>query len=202
MYCGDMARPTGTGGRAKELSKLEIQRVDQMLIGTTHEHRNRCLLYLCLGGGFRISEAVGLKVRDVSNGSIRPQVVLKKHSTKSKRSRTVFLSRQAQQQLKAYLATMTDAAPDAPLFPTQKKPRESMSPNVAVQTLKKMFLRAGIDDASSHSLRRTHANSLRRNGVDLKIIKEQLGHSSLQVTDRYFEVDPVEASKAVEGLRF
>ena len=57
-------------------------------------------------------------------------------------------------------------------------------------------------NASSHSLRRTHANTLRRTGVDLKVIQEQLGHSSLAVTERYFEVDPIEQQRAIEQLRF
>jgi len=40
------------------------------------------------------------------------------------------------------------------------------------------------------------------NGVDLKVIQEQLGNSSLAVTERYFSVDPLEAQRAVEQLRF
>lgn len=43
---------------------------------------------------------------------------------------------------------------------------------------------------------------LRRQGVDLMIIKEQLGHSSLATTQRYFGVDPLEAKLAVDKLKF
>lgn len=68
--------------------------------------------------------------------------------------------------------------------------------------LDKMFLDAGVANASSHSLRRTHANTLRRNGADLMIIKEQLGHSSLAITRRYLIADPVEVQNAVDQLKF
>jgi len=77
-----------------------------------------------------------------------------------------------------------------------------MNTTWAIQLLDKMFKDAGVANASSHSLRRTHANTLRRNGVDLMIIKEQLGHSSLATTQRYFKADPAEVQKAVDGLRF
>jgi site-specific recombinase XerD len=59
-----------------------------------------------------------------------------------------------------------------------------------------------VANASSHSLRRTHANTLRRNGADLMIIKEQLGHASLAITQRYFETDPMEVQAAVDTLKF
>ena len=32
--------------------------------------------------------------------------------------------------------------------------------------------------------------------------RRQLGHSSLAITERYFDVDPLEAQRAVEQLRF
>lgn len=197
-----MARPIGSGGQAKNLTPDEIKRVDKMLTGTTHELRNRALLYLGLGGGFRIAEMVGLKVVDVKNGKVRDHVVLDGTRTKNGRSRTVFLSEQAQAHLKKYLDSRADLQPEQPLFPSQKDRNKPITANAAVQMLANIFKASGIDHASSHSMRRTHANSLRRNGVDLKIIKEQLGHSSLAVTDRYFSVDPVEAAQAVAGLRF
>jgi len=199
-------RPRGTGGKAKELTPEEIHRIDRLLEGTRHEKRNRALFYLGLGTGMRISEIVGLEVEDVlSRGRVRNRIVLEKHSTKSKRSRTVAVSRQAVQHLQTYLKARfpTLSRASGPLFPSQKKPKQPMSSTNAILTLKRMFAAAGVaSKASSHSLRRTHANTLRRNGVDLKVIQEQLGHSSLAITDRYFQVDPLEAQRAVEMLRF
>ena len=39
-------------------------------------------------------------------------------------------------------------------------------------------------------------------GIDLKVIQQQLGHSSLAITERYFQVDPIEHQRAIEQLRF
>jgi integrase/recombinase XerD len=197
-------RPKGTGGKAEELTSDEIHRIDKCLTGTRHEHRNRALFYLGLGSGMRVSELAGLRVRDVApHGQVLSRVILEKHSTKSGKSRTVAISKQAIKRLGVYLEQRSlPIDPDAPLFPSQKRPTLSLSPTNAVMALKKMFLDAGVANASSHSLRRTHANTLRRHGADLMIIKEQLGHSSLSTTQRYFQTDPIEVQEAVNRLNF
>ena len=89
-------RPRGTGGKAEELTPAEIRRIDKCLTGTRHELRNRALFYLGLGSGMRIGELVALAVKDVApHGKVLSRIVLEKHITKAKKSRTVALSRQA-----------------------------------------------------------------------------------------------------------
>jgi len=184
------------------------------------ENADRAIFYLGLGSGMRISEIIGLEVGDVADRHrVRGRIVLEhpaprlrgararhkspKHSTKSGRSRTVAVSKQAVKHLQDYLDSRGPSlAPTEPLFPSQTRPRRPMTSTNAIMILKRMFQVAGVENASSHSLRRTHANTLRRNGVDLKVIQEQLGHSSLAITERYFQVDPLEAQRAVEQLRF
>jgi site-specific recombinase XerD len=197
-------RPKGTGGLAKEFSGQEIQRIDKCLVGTLFEHRNRALFYLGLGTGMRIAEICGLCVRDVAPfGKVVRQIVLERHSTKSRKSRTVYVSRQAVTHLRTYLDERELLEnKDGPLFPSRSRRGQSISANSATQTLSDVFKRAGVEHVSSHSLRRTHANTLRRNGTDLKIIQEQLGHASLATTERYFLVDPLEMSRAVDKLWF
>jgi len=196
-------RKKGSGGKAEELSKGDVKRIDKLLTGERHELRNRALLYLGLGSGMRISEMVGLKVGAVApHGKVVDRVILEKHSTKSKKSRTVAISRQAVKHLSVYLESRCMPGQEEPLFPSQKHPRRPMNTSWAIQLLQKMFQDAKVSNASSHSLRRTHANTLRRNGVDMMIIKEQLGHSSLATTQRYFQTDPVEVQAAVSGLKF
>lgn len=203
-----MPRAKGTGGRAKELTKEEIRRIDRCLVGLAREHRNRALFFLGLGSGMRISEICQLKVGEVARRDrsgvwqVEDLISLEKHSTKSKRSRIVYLSKQAQKYLGEYLNQGPDCLPGRALFPSIMKPGEPIQSNTAIKLLKSMFQRANVSHASSHSLRRTHANTLRRAGVDLKIIQEQLGHSSLATTERYFRVDPIEARAAVQKLRF
>lgn len=198
-----MTRPKGTGGKARALTRDEIRRIDKCLTGTTHEQRNRLLLYLGLGSGLRIAEMIQLTVGDVAPfGGVVDQVLLEKHSTKSRRSRTVHLSPQAVHYLKNYLEHLGDVSASSPMFPSQKHPLKALTPNAAVKVLTRMFAAAAVAGTSSHSLRRTHANELRRTGADLKLIQEQLGHASLATTERYFEVDPLEKQAALAKLKF
>ena len=197
-------RPKGTGGKAKELTKDEIRRIDRCLGGTFYEVRNRALFFLGLGSGMRISEICGLRMVDIApHGKVLDQVVLEKHSTKSKRSRTVYLSKQAITTVQEYIDVLEgELTEETPLFPCRSNPREPMASSSGSFVIKRMFEVAGVANASSHSLRRTHANMLRRHGADLKIIQQQLGHSSLATTERYFRIDPLEIGRAVERLKF
>lgn len=84
-----MARPQGTGGKARPLTRDEVERIDKCLSGTPHEERNRVIFYMGLGTGMRIAELVGLRVSDVAQfGKVLDHIVLERHSTKGKRSRT------------------------------------------------------------------------------------------------------------------
>lgn len=193
-------RPKGTGGQSKALTPDEIRRIDLEFSGP-YETRNRAIFFWGLGTGMRISEIVGLRLKDVApHGKVLSEIVLEKHSTKGKKSRTVYVSKQAQTTLDHYLRERGDLDNlEACVFQGKRGP---LTPKGAARMLNGVFRDAGVCNATSHSLRRTHANTLRRKGVDLRIIQKQLGHSRLSTTAAYLAVDPEEMTKAVEDLRF
>ncbi|MBC7962826.1 MAG: site-specific integrase [Steroidobacteraceae bacterium] len=51
-----------------------------------------------------------------------------------------------------------------------------------------------------HALRHTCASRLVNAGIDLYVVKEWLGHSSIQITERYAHLNPVKLVHAVEVL--
>ena len=65
--------------------------------------------------------------------------------------------------------------------------------------VRRMYIESGIyrEGLTVHSLRHTYADNFRKNGVDLKVIKTLLGHSSLATTDRYLHVSSGDLKKAV-----
>lgn len=191
-----MPRPKGTGGQAKALTPQEINKISMEFTGV-HETRNRALFYWGLGTGMRISEIVNLRWADVApHGRVLDEVVLEKHGTKGKRSRVVSVSAQAQQYMQHFLK---EKGKGEYVFVGS---RGALTPKSAGEIIKQAAISAGISNVTSHSLRRTHATWLRRKGVDLKIIQEQLGHRRLTTTAEYLSVDPVEKTEAVKDLYF
>jgi integrase/recombinase XerD len=60
----------------------------------------------------------------------------------------------------------------------------------------------GIANATSHSLRRTHAQSLEERGTSMRIIQRQLGHKHLTTTEKYLQQQPPGHREAVRTLEF
>jgi integrase/recombinase XerD len=178
-------------GPARALTSDEITRLTA-LAGP----RDRALIWCCLGAGLRAGEATTLQVGHIgSDGS----VLVEAQHAKSGKSRRVFLSDEALVHLRAW----TDLHPlrhdfRAPLFPSRKggAPIKSGS-----QLVEQLMLRAGVLGASSHSLRRTHATGLRDQGADLLVVRAQLGHSSIAVTERYLQFFPAEQRESVRKLK-
>ena len=55
----------------------------------------------------------------------------------------------------------------------------------------KLYQRAGIKGGSSHSGRRTFASKVLSTTGDMDTVAQLLGHSSIDCSQRYVDVDPV-----------
>ena len=60
--------------------------------------------------------------------------------------------------------------------------------------------RAGITDFRFHDARHTFASTLVRNGADIRMVQELIGHQSLAMTMKYTHVDPKRRTQAVRML--
>jgi integrase len=59
----------------------------------------------------------------------------------------------------------------------------------------------GLDQAAvTHSLRHTCASRMVNAGVDLYLVKEILGHSTIQITERYAHLAPNKLASAISAL--
>jgi integrase/recombinase XerD len=63
-----------------------------------------------------------------------------------------------------------------------------------------MYRWAGLDQASSHSGRRTFATSLIEGGTDIKAVSSLMGHSSVAMTAQYVEDNPVRLRRICEDV--
>ena len=75
-----------------------------------------------------------------------------------------------------------------PLFASQKG--GAFSANTMTQLFLNIYRAAGFEGASSHSGRRTFITELASKGVSVRVLAELAGHSSIQTTQRYIDVNP------------
>ena len=53
------------------------------------------------------------------------------------------------------------------------------------RTMKQAFVRCGFKDFYPHSLRHSFGSDIQRQGADIMVIKEMMGHSNVATTQRY-----------------
>jgi len=82
------------------------------------------------------------------------------------------------------------------LFSTQKN--SHFTANTATQHLQRLYARAGIVRATSHSGRRTWLTDLSSKGVGVRVLAEMAGHVSIQTTQRYMDVTDEQMRRAAE----
>ncbi len=174
----------------------------------THDEakRNVALLYFSVALGLRAKEMSQLLVRDVvtTNGAIKDEVLLTRASTKGRKQRLVYLTnKDVRKALTAYLdeRRQTEAIALHPLTPLFKSRKGGgFTPNTMQMLFKRMYRWAGLDQASSHSGRRTFATSLIEQGVDIKAVSNLMGHASVSMTARYVEHYPLRLKRICESI--
>jgi integrase/recombinase XerD len=68
------------------------------------------------------------------------------------------------------------------------------------QLFLEIYKPAGFPNASSHSGRRSFITNLAAKSVSVRVLAELAGHSSIQTTQRYIDVNPQQMTEAVELL--
>lgn len=185
---------------AKVLTSNEVKRVLAVIAAERHAERNRIIFQLSHLAGMRAIEISSLRLTDVYDDSkqAKSQIRLSSDQTKGNRRRTIVISQRLQQELSTYASHVDLSQPEAFLIPSQKAKR--FSPNTLVQLLGRIYEKAGIDGASSHSGRRTFITDLASKGVGARVLQHLAGHQSLATTQRYIDINDTMLHAAVELL--
>ena len=163
-----------------------------------NKERDYCILTIFLNCGLRLSELCGINLNDISSdGKLR---VLGKGS----KERMIYLNKACVDALEKYLRVRPlDGVPpeyNNALFISRNKRRIS---NKTVQHFVYSFLdKAGFGNMglSTHKLRHTAATLMYQEGnVDIRALKEVLGHSSLNTTQIYTHVSDESVKQAFES---
>jgi integrase/recombinase XerC len=146
--------------------------------------RDAAVLALLYGAGLRISEALGLKRRDVA-GSPDALTV----NGKGNKTRMVPLLPAVLRLIADYLALCPYAVPpDGPLFVGARG--GPLAPRIVQLAMASLRGALGLpESATPHALRHSFATHLLARGGDLRSIQDLLGHASLSTTQIYTAVD-------------
>ena len=184
--------------QSKQLLQTAIHPQEKSHGNHDNSIRNYAIITLFLNCGMRLSELVGINIKDISFEDNKLNVI-----GKGNKERTIYLNEACQKAIKSYLSVRpvdgvkgTDR--DA-LFLSEQKKRIS---NRTIQYIVKEELKlAGIDSSkySVHKLRHTAATLMYKYGnVDIRALQELLGHESIATTQIYTHVDNDQIRTAVE----
>jgi integrase/recombinase XerD len=187
-----------TMSQAKTLTPAEVEHMLTHISSTSYAMRNRVMFLTGLWSGMRVGELASLTVGDVRNAdmSIKAEIRLTAQQTKGRHPRTVFLPQKLRVELEQYMRLRGAVPAVNPLFVTAGRKR--FSANVMAQHFHYLFKRAGIEGASSHSLRRSFLTTLAAKGISVRVLADLAGHRNLQVTMRYLDASDDMKRNAVE----
>ncbi len=140
--------------------------------------RDQAILLLLLDTGLRVSEAAGIRFRDLrQDGSIKVM-------GKGAKERLVPVGLSSPRAIGRYLAARGRGEPDEPVFLAELG--TGLTYHGIQQILKRLKARAGLERrCSPHTFRHTFARNYLINGGDVFSLQQILGHSSLDMVRRY-----------------
>lgn len=174
------------------LSKEEIKTLLSVIKNTKH----LSIVYLLYSGGFRVSEIINLKIKDIDSS----RMVIIVRQGKGKKDRHVTLAQKTLELLRKYIREyFTDYDSEKYLFKGQFGPQYSAK---SIQEfLNKYAKLAGIKKhVHPHLIRHCYASHLLENGMDIGVLQKLLGHSSPKTTQRYIHLSNCHISKLQNPL--
>lgn len=187
----EIPRPKKPQLLPKVLSERELER----MFSAVYNIKHKALLFTAYSAGLRVSEVVSLRIADIDSGRMQIRI----ENAKGKKDRYVGLSVLLLDVLRAYLKRIRPR-PQVYLFEGERvgAPYTSRSAQLIFHQARQ---KAGIQKkVSFHVLRHSFATHLLEKGIDIRYIKDLLGHFSIKTTERYLHVKKEELITIVNPL--
>lgn len=166
---------------------------------TKTEKRDLALVTLLLGTGIRVSECVGLNIKDI-NFQVNGIRIIRKGGYEA----IIYFGEEVETALKDYLAIRNEIIPETghedALFLSLQKKRITVR---AVQNLVKKYASkvTTLKKITPHKLRSTYGTSLYKETGDIYLVADVLGHKDVNTTRKHYAAQADErrrmAAKAV-----
>lgn len=157
--------------------------------------RDYTIIMVLYGSGIRCSELCNLKWRDVQATHSGGQITV---LGKRNKTRSIPLHPKAWEALQSYKPSTVSL--DNLVFPSRQtttrdgKQTQQLTTSRVWQIVSRIAKKAGLEHASPHWLRHTHATDAIRGHAPLKLLQETLGHANLAITGRYTHARPDDSS--------
>lgn len=164
-----------------------------------NKERDFAIITLFLNCGMRLSELVGINIKDIHFDDCKMTVI-----GKGNKERTIYLNKACVNAIEQYLNVRPKEGIDYnskdALFLSER--RERISRRTVQYIVEKELKKAGLDTTkySTHKLRHTAATLMYQYGeVDIRALQELLGHASISTTEIYTHVANEQVRNAVEN---
>ena len=161
------------------LSDDEIRRALRVKL-----QRNRLIVRFILDSGVRAAELLALNVEDVD---LATGVVVVKLG-KQQKQRLTIIGGITRKEVKRWLIERNHPAGYEPLVTATTTGARLSMPGL-MSAFRLMQEETGIDNLTTHTLRRTMATKSLENGMDAYVLANLLGHTDLQMLRRYAAVN-------------
>jgi integrase/recombinase XerC/integrase/recombinase XerD len=159
--------------KQQEIKYLKHSQVVQ-LIDAIDDPRDKLIVRTIYATGVRVSELCNINIEDID---------FEEHTIrirgKGDKIRIVFIDDDTLESIKKFIGTLIEG----PLFVGQQG--KNISPR-AVQHIFRHYAPSGI---TPHKIRHSYASELYRRSKNLRVVQENLGHTSIKTTEIYLHTD-------------
>ena len=166
------------------LTEMEYRSLRDVVRGSSRKSsvRDYAILELALQTGLRISEICSLCASDTHFSTKTTVGYVTVRRGKGGKERLVTLNQVAEKAIKEYLAIRPSTECTELFISNRLTPCE---PLTIAAVFRRYMVKAGVENASFHSLRHTFATHTLKKGTNIIVVQEALGHTSLTTTQKY-----------------
>ncbi len=163
--------------KEKELKYLKHNQMMRLLESIPDDaSRDRLIIRLIYATGVRVSELCGITLSDIDFDDYTIRVL-----GKGGKVRIVFVDDETLEEIQTFVGKRIDG----PLFVGGQMGGHAISP----RTVQHLFRKWAPKGITPHKIRHSYASELYRRSKNLRVVQENLGHSSIQTTEIYLHTD-------------
>lgn len=180
----------------KHLNLEDAKKVQNIFNASNSRYyiRDNTIISLFLCTGMRLSELANIKIKDINFENRNIHII-----GKGNKERIVYLTDKIIKQLKEYLSTRKIIDLEDYLFVNNKNTKLS---NRSIENIcLKAYKLAGLENKgyTAHTLRHTAATYIYNETKDILVVKEILGHETINATMIYTHIENDDLKKAIRS---